>query len=322
MSAANDSTAEGTPNGVVSAVLMTLEVIGILGNTLVCFTILRAKFMHTTTNYLIAHLALADLLVCATFLGFQKRFIPSNLDDPLLCVLFKAHFLVWLAVGVSTASMVLVTAERYIAIVHPLHYPRYLSNWRVKLGIAGIWLLSVPLASIQIFVPKTIADMRSCLQDLTVPLDTLKAAYAFHVALYVIPMLILFYCYGRVMVNLHRKARQYRKDNNQAHAEGLIRAQRKVAIVLLIVAVVYITVWFTIIFSNLYLLFNEVADCNTQEIFRLLYPVLLVFNSVVNPIIYAFKYKEFQRGVREAMFPRCLTRLHRVGVRGDDIAMG
>ncbi|XP_022094784.1 substance-K receptor-like [Acanthaster planci] len=294
MSAANNLTAEYPPNGVVGfAVLMTLVVTGILGNALVCMTIIRARFMHTTTNYLIAHLALADLLVCATFLAFQEHFIqsPNEIEDPLLCVLFKNLLLVWFMVNVSIASMVLVTFERYIAIVHPLHYPRYLSSRRVQLVIAGIWLLSAPLASIHIFLPNTTAYSEGCLQDLTLRKNTVTALYVFLTAVYTLPMLSLFYCYGRIMINLHRSARQHR-GANAGHAEDLNRAQRKVSLVLLTVAVVYIIVWVTVTLSNIFLLFFDTPGSGVSNIVNQLYSILLVFNSVINPIIYAFRYKD------------------------------
>ncbi|XP_022094822.1 nociceptin receptor-like [Acanthaster planci] len=323
MSSANNLTAEYPPyRDVGFAVLMTLGVTGILGNTLVCLTICQVRFMHTTTNYLIAHLALADLLVCATFLAFQERFIHDNLEDPLLCLLFKNGALAWLMASVSTASMVLVTAERYVAIVYPLHYPCYLSSRRLKLAIAGIWLLSAPLALIQIFIQETI-DSVGCLQNLTIPKGTLTALYALQVALFIIPMLSLFYCYGRIMINLHRSARRHHQANNAGHAEDLNRAQRKVAIVLLMTAAIYIAVWLTMTLLYLFILFHTMPGSGMTDIVKQLYqPILFVFNSMVNPIIYAFKYKEFQRGVREALLPRCLIRQHKVDTRGNDIAMG
>ena len=285
-------------------------------------TVVRAQFMHTVTNYLIAHLALADLLVCTTLLAFQERFVQTRdyLQEPLLCLFFEKQTPAWFAVNLSIASMVFVTFERYIAIVHPLHYPRYLSRQRIKLATAGIWLLSAPLALIQMFLPNIAGKDGNCLEDLILTKATPWAIFAFEVVTYITPILSLLYCYGRIMMNLHHNARRHRQANNAGHAMDLLRAQRKVAIVLFMVASVYTIVWLTIFVTYLFLRFRYVPDL--KYLVKHLYPVLFAFNAVVNPIIYAFKYKEIRRGVREAVLPRCLTRRRKIGATNVNIAMG
>ena len=260
-------------------------------------TIYRARFMHTMTNYLIAHLAMADLLVCATFLAFKERFVWSEYhkEDPFLCVLFKSQVVVWFAVNLSTASLVLITSERYIAIVYPLHYPRFFSSWRVKFGISGIWLLSAGLIVTQIFMPVTTADSQGCLQDLTFNKNTATTVYALNSVMYSIPTFAMIYCYGRILINLQCSARQLRLVNNAGHADDLIRAQRKVVNVLLMVAAIYSSVWVTMVVSNLVVLFFDSSGRSSYIVKQTYQPLILVLNSTVNPIIYALKYKEFQK---------------------------
>ena len=69
-----------------SIVIISLSFLGVIGNSIVCYIIGRTKKLHNPTNYLIANLAVADLLVCisSTFkpivdLGqFTKSSWPST----------------------------------------------------------------------------------------------------------------------------------------------------------------------------------------------------------------------------------------------------
>ncbi|XP_071801315.1 uncharacterized protein [Asterias amurensis] len=154
------------------AVSLTLGMIGILGNTLVCITIIRAKFMHNITNFLISHLALVDLLVCLTNILFLER------------------------------------------------------------------------------------------------------------------------------------------DNNHAPANELMKAQRKVARVVLVIVGAYFMLW--VPFLTLYTIAFITDEQEGSFSWPQFFPVI---NSVINPIIYSFMYKSFQRGVREAVIPCCFKKHNRIAAR-------
>ncbi|XP_038066539.1 substance-K receptor-like [Patiria miniata] len=48
----------------VCQLLVAEGVIGVFGNLLVCLVILRVRFLHNMTNYLLVNLAVADMLLC------------------------------------------------------------------------------------------------------------------------------------------------------------------------------------------------------------------------------------------------------------------
>lgn len=49
--------------------------LGLIGNTLVCFVIIRNKSMHTVTNYFILNLALSDILLCIFAVPFTPLYL-------------------------------------------------------------------------------------------------------------------------------------------------------------------------------------------------------------------------------------------------------
>lgn len=66
-----------------SLVYITIFVLGVFGNVLVCYVVFHNKHMHTVTNFFITNLALSDILLCIlavpftptyTFLGESSNF--------------------------------------------------------------------------------------------------------------------------------------------------------------------------------------------------------------------------------------------------------
>ncbi|XP_028411154.1 alpha-1A adrenergic receptor-like [Dendronephthya gigantea] len=118
-------------------------IIGVLGNvTVIIYTILLCK-EKTATSYLIANLALADLLVCLTFyplwiIEFIQTILNIESDQDLFCKLSRST--IWSLLFSSMATILLITVDRYLYIVKPLKYPMTVTRRRVFLAISGVWL--------------------------------------------------------------------------------------------------------------------------------------------------------------------------------------
>lgn len=55
-------------------VYITIFVLGVFGNVLVCFVVARNKAMHTVTNLFITNLALSDILLCVLAVPFTPLY--------------------------------------------------------------------------------------------------------------------------------------------------------------------------------------------------------------------------------------------------------
>ncbi|XP_069485643.1 D(4) dopamine receptor-like [Ambystoma mexicanum] len=129
-----------------------LILIIILGNTLVCLSVLTERTLKTATNYYIVSLAVADLLlallvlplyVYSEFLGGQWTLDMSVCDalmtmDVMLCT-------------ASILNLCAISVDRFIAVVIPLKYNRNHFSIRQLLLIAATWVLSFGVASPVIF---------------------------------------------------------------------------------------------------------------------------------------------------------------------------
>ncbi|KAG9335457.1 hypothetical protein JZ751_004586 [Albula glossodonta] len=129
-----------------------LILIIILGNVLVCLSVLTERSLKTATNYFIVSLAVADLLlavlvlplyVYSEFLGGMWT-LSTHICDALMTM----------DVMLCTASILnlcAISVDRYIAVVVPLKYNRNQFSLRQLALISATWVLSFGVASPVIF---------------------------------------------------------------------------------------------------------------------------------------------------------------------------
>ncbi|TRY53972.1 hypothetical protein DNTS_029812, partial [Danionella cerebrum] len=126
------------------AIYLLIFAVGILGNSLTCIVIARHRIMRTTTNYYLFSLAISDLLVLLLGLPLELYELWSNY--PFLFGVSGCYFKTCLFETVCFASVLNVTAlsaERYRAVVHPLHAKHVVTNAHAKRVIILLWVVSL-----------------------------------------------------------------------------------------------------------------------------------------------------------------------------------
>ena len=117
---------------------------GLLGNSLVIYVVLRFSKMHTVTNTYILHLAVADecFLVGIPFL-IATMFMREWPFGTIMC---KIYFTTT-SINQITSSLFLMvlSADRYIAVCHPISSPRFRTGFISKVVSFSAWLLSAVL---------------------------------------------------------------------------------------------------------------------------------------------------------------------------------
>nr|XP_046235419.1 dopamine receptor D4 related sequence [Scatophagus argus] len=124
----------------------------VLGNILVCLSVLTERSLKTATNYFIISLAVADLLLAVLVLPL---YIYSEFLGGIWT--FSTHMcdaLMTMDVMLCTASILnlcAISVDRYIAVVVPLKYNRNQFSVRQLALITATWVLSLGVASPVIF---------------------------------------------------------------------------------------------------------------------------------------------------------------------------
>lgn len=129
--------------------VLTILIVG--GNVLtLCALKISRKLSSVMSNHFISSLATSDLLVGLMLPYHTAFYITDDLTKNKLTCLLRYVMIVF-ACCASIYNLLTIAADRYIAIVHPLHYNRYMTK-RVATTIIGTgWILAITLASMPIY---------------------------------------------------------------------------------------------------------------------------------------------------------------------------
>uniref|UniRef100_A0A8C4SMH4 D(4) dopamine receptor-like n=1 Tax=Erpetoichthys calabaricus TaxID=27687 RepID=A0A8C4SMH4_ERPCA len=129
-----------------------LILIIILGNILVCLSVLTERSLKTATNYFIVSLAVADLLLAILVLPL---YVYSEFLGGIWTLnMYICDALMTMDVMLCTASILnlcAISVDRYIAVIVPLKYNRNQFSMRQLVLITATWVLSFGVASPVIF---------------------------------------------------------------------------------------------------------------------------------------------------------------------------
>ncbi|OAF65914.1 TaR-4 [Intoshia linei] len=137
---------------IVGFLLVLITILIILGNGLVCVTIIFEKHLQTPTNYFVFSLAMADASLGILVLPFS---IISTLS-------VKPWFLgnvfcnIWISLDVmlcttSILTLFAISLDRWFAVTRPFIYLRLINHKRVFLFCTGFWIISIMFAFVPIF---------------------------------------------------------------------------------------------------------------------------------------------------------------------------
>ncbi|XP_029969025.1 dopamine receptor D4 related sequence [Salarias fasciatus] len=152
-------TAPSDYNYLALALGVPLILVIILGNVLVCLSVLTERSLKTATNYFIISLAVADLLLAVLVLPL---FVYSEFLGGIWTLsTYVCDALMTMDVMLCTASILnlcAISVDRYIAVVVPLKYNRNQFSVRQLALITATWVLSLGVASPVIFGLNRVPD--------------------------------------------------------------------------------------------------------------------------------------------------------------------
>lgn len=299
-------------------------IVGLLGNTLVIYVVIRFSKMQTVTNMYIVNLAIADecFLIGIPFLivtMYKQQWIFGN----AAC---KAY-MISTSINQFTSSIFLfiMSADRYIAVCHPINSPRWRTPFISRLVSILAWTASaifvIPVVLYAKAFPQngdggfssnfnisdpisTIATIPdnvslSCnivwtTQDQTISGQRLFTIYSFILG-FAVPLLLIFIFYCFVIRKLKTVGPKNRSKEKR-------RSHRKVTKLVLTVITVYVLCWLPYWIAQMALISTPPENCQSPIIITvyLLASCLSYSNSAMNPILYAFLSDNFKKSFVKA----------------------
>ena len=266
-----------------------LTITGLFGN---CFLIViiasRKRLRSSKLNWFIISLAVADVFVASSFyppLFFCQRWFSCHLI-PMLA--FR-----WIFIYSSVCNLCAMVMDRYLAITSPICHRTKVSERTVVIWITLSWLVPAVLRGL-VFIPLQYFYMREALE------------YGLPVLLVIFEALPgVFILFAVVRISFIAKRQQLHHRNESTGTANVNGENRRGSTALkwnLFVAFFFI---FCYSLEAYYAMCYVLKLCEDTEILRMIRRLLLIANSAINPLAYAFLKRDIKEEVkRNCMFCR------------------
>lgn len=266
----------------------------VLANSVVILLYRRKAFLKTKTNLCLACLAVSDMLAGSIAVPMV---ISCNLTDNATHVkICTAMDLSSRFTSISTVlHLLLVTTERYLMIIHVMHYPLIVTKFRLMTVLVFIWCFSLGASLIQLtWIPFDGPNSEEVLQK-----DTIYSLTVFFGI--VVPSLLVMgaalTCIFRVLRRQLQSMKRNNSYNTRAYRSRSISLEGKAVIVFGLMILTFITCWFSYFLDGLIQVLNLEAFYLPNWA-RVILMFLRFGSSVVNPMLYTFFKEDFKRALR------------------------
>ena len=267
-----------------------LSILTITGNGFIIFLVCSRPQLRTKTNAFVVSLTMADF--CVGMSVFPSLYFC---DGASVCNWPKAwlswvNMIRWLFGYASVTNLCNLVLDRYIAVVKPLRYLTFMTRRRVIQMISLSWAIATvlqifPVASLLFSAPL----FNSIGQWMTVIITEFLAC------------LMVVFCFANmvhVVYKHDRSARTLAKQLRFNH-RVLRNGNDKSAVVMMAIVVGLFLICYGIYLRcTIEIIFNDQESCNDTE-----YKIpILVLNSAVNPLAYAFFKKDLKKQIQRLIY--------------------
>ncbi|NWH49616.1 MSHR protein, partial [Fregata magnificens] len=267
---------------------LTLGLVSLVENLLVVAAVLKNRNLHLPMYYFICCLAVSDMLVSI-----------SNLAGTLFMLLMEHSVLVIRAsvvhhmgnvIDVLICSSILsslsflgvIAVDRYITIFYALRYHSIMTLQRAMVTVASIWLAST--------VSSTLFVIYSCNNAI------LLCLIGFF--LFVLVLMLVLYIHMFTLARHHLRSISSQQKEPAVYRSGGLKG----AVTLTILLGIFFICWGPFFFHLILIVTCPTNPfCTCFFSYFNLFLVLIVCNSVVDPLIYAFQSQELRWMLREVV---------------------
>ena len=297
--------AAGDKLQIVSFIIGT---VGFILNILVVVIIVLYRPMHKQlTNIIIANQSAMDavfavVLIVGTYYQPDptKILVKGNVADEILCRVWFLKTPLWGMLISTTYGIVLLTFDRYMAVVYPIVYKTKIAKNKPLriLVLTTIWVFG-PSLELCFMIPlgNITADHTCNLYYWPNKMVSQIVGMWSVIIQYFFPLCVFIFCYSRMAMVLHKRV-GHASDSGGQHTrnESMARARSNVFKTMALVSLMFVLCW---TMNQMYwFLFNLGVDVTTNSDFYNSIVAMIFINCCVNPIIYIVKYESFQKGLQ------------------------
>lgn len=286
-----------------------LLLFSVFGNSLLIAIIKRNRRMKTITNYLIANMAVSDMLITVLAVPRQiteillgpRRWLIDGFLGSVLCK--SVHFFQDITTGVSILSLLAIAVDRYRGIVFPFRKQFKKPAKLCKVIVPTIWLMSMGLQAIYFYIFRivTVDSKPYCTINWAPKFDLKKSQEAHFIVIFVcliaIPACVATLLYSAVIMNLNRSRHTRGQGPSSCKMSERLREDKKVVriIIAILVASIVCIMPFSVYAILFYFVWDWKVPCGMEN-FGFSAFFILYSNASVNPCIYFVLNDKYRQG--------------------------
>ncbi|XP_018600904.1 somatostatin receptor type 2-like [Scleropages formosus] len=291
-----------TGTAVITFLYFAVCTVGLCGNALVIYVILRYAKMKTVTNIYILNLAVADVLCMLSlpFIAIQLALVHWPFGGALCRVVMTVDSLNQFT---SIFCLTVMSIDRYLAVVHPIKSTKWRKPRVAKLINLAVWGVSL-LVNLPIVIYSGLVTTKENAHFCTIvwpePQDAYYTAFMFYTFLlgFFLPLTVICLCYLLIVVKV--KSSGIRVGSSKRK-----RSERKVTRMVSIVVAVFVLCWLPFYVFNVTSVTGTITTTPALKSTFDFVVVLGYANSCANPILYAFLSDNFKKSFQNVL---CLRR--------------
>lgn len=297
-----DHSLNKTSTVVITCMYFLVCAVGLCGNALVIYVILRYAKMKTVTNIYILNLAIADVLFMLglPFIAIQLALVHWPFGPVLCRVVMTVDSLNQFT---SIFCLMVMSIDRYLAVVHPIKSTKWRKPRMAKTINVAVWGASLMVNLPIVIYSGIIIKHDGCFCTIVWP-EPEEAYYtAFMIYTFILgfflPLLVISLCYIFIIVKV--KSSGIRVGSSKRK-----RSERKVTRMVSIVVAVFVLCWLPFYVFNVT---SVTGTISTTPVLRSTFAFVVVLgyaNSCANPILYAFLSENFKKSFQNVL---CLQKV-------------
>ncbi|XP_064626043.1 allatostatin-A receptor-like [Lineus longissimus] len=201
--------------------------------------------------------------------------------------------------SISVYTLVLMSLDRYLAIVHAISSKNIRTQRNAFISIAVTWLagltVNIPICLISNVYEFQLLNHHKARCSITI--NWAKIVFAnFFVFGYLIPLSIIVILYGLTVKHL-----LYNVSACVSQSEESMRCRRRASKMVAVIVIVFALSWLPLQINFLYTSFKPKPSTKDSVIFLLVSQILCYSNSCMNPILYSFLSENFRREFHQVL---------------------
>lgn len=293
--------------------------VGMIGNTLIIYSVLHFRRMKSLSNVFLASLATADLIliIFCVPVKFAQLFSYTWTFGKFLCKF--VHYIQNLSAICSVYTLTAMSIERYYAIMYPVECRYICTMSQTKRIIVLTWIGSIILAKpvlwMQILLEVGEAENKAywCVRDWeNILYWKIYELYMLTIIL-IIPLIIMSYSYAHIcnklwsVMNDRTTTFPLTTTHPTVYIDASVNKMSQVIKMLITVVIIFVLCWTPILVVNVLTAFSILPSLNYGHLktIKTAFHLFSYANSCVNPIIYGFMSRNFRASFRAAL-AKCL----------------